>query len=1013
MPKAEKSRAEKIFSGGGEMGALMRSFDWSKTLLGSVETWPQSLRTMVSVILNSRYPMFIWWGTELVALYNDAYRPILGSSKHPHFLGKSAKEMWADIWDTIGPLADIVMKTGLPTWSEDLLLPMNRYGYLEETYFTFSYSPVRDESGGVGGVFCACTETTERVIGERRLQTLRDLAANTVEAKTVDEACRLATATLSHNAYDVPFALLYRVKEDDSQPHLISATSNITPETIAHLQQNDPWHLNQVIRTHTPTRVSHLTLQFGEMLSGAWPEPTDSALVMPIAQAGQQQLAAILVLGISPRRAFDDEYQGFFDLVASHIGTAIANADAYEAERKRAEALAEIDRAKTVFFSNVSHELRTPLTLMLGPLSDVLAHSDLSSDAKKQLELAYRNSQRLLKLVNTLLDFSRIEAGRIDAVYQPTDLAILTADLAGVFRSVIEAAGLRLVVDCPPMSEPAYVDREMWEKIVLNLLSNAFKFTFEGEISVIMRSDNRHITLEVRDTGTGIRAEELPRIFERFQRVKGAKGRSYEGSGIGLALVQELVHLHGGTIKVSSKINQGTCFTVTIPTGYAHLPSERISATRTQSATTLKAAPYVEEMLRWLPESTVTATVDAELALPSARSSQTGRILLADDNADLRDYLKRLLSQYYEVETVADGAAALASIGHLKPDLVLTDVMMPKIDGFELLRKLRCDPQTKDLPIILLSARAGEESRIEGLDAGADDYLIKPFSARELLARVEATLKLSRLRKQSAQALSKSEKRAQLALKVGRLGTWRYNLNTNLVELDRRMREIWGKTSDTVALPLMRMMERVHPDDRSLLTRVVTEAFRANSSGLYEVEYRVIWPDASEHWVVVNGQVQYEDERLSSRPVGIFGIALDITERKQAELRLQQQTREVQQLNAHLSKSTAELDRRNQELDRFAYVVSHDLKAPLRAITNLSNWIEEDLSGNIPESTEHQLQLLRQRVQRMESLIDGLLVYSRAGRVEVTEQKTDVAQLVADIIDSLMPPPSFTISTLR
>ncbi|GFE71379.1 ATP-binding protein [Chroococcus sp. FPU101] len=1134
MPKAE-SKAEKIFSGGGEMGALMRSFDWSKTLLDSVEKWPQSLRTIVSVLLNSRYPMFIWWGTELVALYNDAYRPILGNSKHPYFLGKSAKEMWAEIWDTLGPLTEIVMKTGEPTWSEDLLLLMNRYGYLEETYFTFSYSPVRDETGGVGGVFCACTETTERVIGERRLQTLRDLVAKTVEAKTVEEACHKATATLALNNYDIPFALLYRV-EDDQQAHLVSTTTNITPETIAYIQPQDIWHLTEVTRTKTATMVSNLTQELGELLRGAWPDATHSALVMPIAQAGQQQLASILVLGINPRRAFDDEYRGFFDLVASHIGTAVANADAYEAERRRAEALAELDRAKTVFFSNVSHEFRTPLTLMLGPLSDVLEHSEnLLPNDQEQLKIAYRNSQRLLKLVNTLLDFSRIEAGRIEAVYQPTNLALFTADLAGIFRAAIERAGLRLIVDCPPLPSPAYVDREMWEKIVLNLLSNAFKFTFEGEIAVVLRSDARQITLQVRDTGTGIRAEELPRLFERFHRIKGARGRSFEGTGIGLALVQELVHLHGGTIEVSSIVDQGTCFTVFIPTGYAHLPSERI-----QTATTLKAAPVNEELLRWLPETLQSATsIDTELSLAMRSSIQTGRILLADDNADLREYTKRLLGQYYEIETVADGKAALSSIRYSKPDLVITDVMMPKLDGFELLRQLRSDSQTKDLPIILLSARSGEESRIEGLNAGADDYLIKPFSARELLARVEAIFKLSRLRQQTQEilqineqrlriaqlasqtgtwdwdlkknivfwspeyyklygidpttpatyknwletvleedrdsciqaiqkalerkqtslifefrirhpilglrwfasrsqifydseqqpiraigisiditeqkhieeALRESEQRAQLAIQVSRIGTWRYNLETNMVEFDSRMCEIWGVPVNTKVLSLTTVMEQIHLDDRPHVESAINAALDPSSSGLYEVEYRIIWPDGTEHWVFANGQILFENERRSRYLVNFFGTALDITERKQAEIKMLSKTQEVEQLNTHLSKSTAELAQRNQELDRFAYVVSHDLKAPLRAITNLSTWIEEDLNGQIPENTEHQLQLLRQRVHRMESLIDGLLVYSRAGRVEVAEKMTDVAQLVNDIIDSLMPPSTFTITT--
>ncbi len=433
-----------------------------------------------------------------------------------------------------------------------------------------------------------------------------------------------------------------------------------------------------------------------------------------------------------------------------------------EIARQREE-LAQLDKLKTQFFANISHEFRTPLTLMMGPLEDALAEPASADDANRsRLALAHRNSLRLLKLVNTLLDFSRIEAGRVEASYEPVDLAAVTAELASVFRSAVERAGLELVVDCAPLPEPVYVDREMWEKIVLNLISNAFKFTFEGRIEVSLRPGDRVVRLTIRDTGTGIPAAELPRLFERFHRVRGARGRSYEGSGIGLALVQELAKLHGGTVSIASEVDRGSSFTVTIPLGRAHLPADRIEVARTLASTALRADAFVEELLRWAPAARHTAQrlKSGERAAAMAERSAstapddpaTARIVLADDNADMRDYVRRLLGDY-EVEAVADGVLALDAVRARRPDLVLSDVMMPRMDGFELLRELRADPLTRDVPVILISARAGEESRIEGLAAGADDYVIKPFSARELLARVSSQIQLARLRGEYQRAL--------------------------------------------------------------------------------------------------------------------------------------------------------------------------------------------------------------------------------------------------------------------
>jgi signal transduction histidine kinase len=745
------------------MGVRMRAFDWSTSPVGPAADWPQSLKTAVSICIGSRYPIVIWWGNpEYTMFYNDGYIPILGVTKHPGWLGRSGKECWKEIWSTVGPMLEGVFETGVATWSEDLLLVMERNIPREENYFTFSYSPIRDDAGRVPGIFCACYESTGQVIGERRLQTLRDLGQTVMDVKSAEEACEAAAKTLEVNPHDVPFALLYLLDDNGQNAHLIATTgfTDGTSASIPHevgLNESAAWPFLHVLKTGAGEVVSELSAQFGALPGGPWPESPEAAYVLPIAVPGIVKPTGFLVAGLSPRRVIDADYRSFFDLIAGHVGTAIANARAYQEERKRAEALAEIDRAKTTFFSNVSHEFRTPLTLMLGPLEEALTEAGLLPEVRERLDVAHRNSIRLLKLVNTLLDFSRIEAGRIEAIYERIDLCTLTMELASVFRSAIEKAGLSLIIDCQPLSTAVYVDREMWEKIVFNLLSNAFKFTFEGGIKVTLKENSERVELSVSDTGTGIPEDELQHLFERFHRVKGARGRSYEGSGIGLALVQELVKLHAGTVSVVSEVERGTKFTVSIPIGSDHLPADRLGGSKTLVSTGLRGEAYVEEGLKWLRLNGDGVEALSDVAdvsdVAASQSAARPRILLADDNADMRDYVRRLLAGRYEVEEVGDGAAALQAARERPFDLVLSDVMMPKLDGFGLVHALRGEEQTRTIPVILLSARAGEESRVEGIGTGADDYLVKPFSARELLARVESHINLQRERKRAAEKL--------------------------------------------------------------------------------------------------------------------------------------------------------------------------------------------------------------------------------------------------------------------
>ena len=721
-----------------EMAQRVEGFDWSKTSIGPVERWPLSWRHALDLILASGSPCAMGLGPELIYVYNDAFIALGGRARHPEALGRPVREVWREIWEPVlaRRFAE-TLSTGRPTGEADLLMPLVRSDYLEETYLTFSFGALADDHGNPSGIFCTATENTGRVITGRQLDCLRRLASHCAVAESPAGACELAAQALEGQRRDVPFAILYLLDSTGSRIESIATTGlSSLPGGIPGLgsldQMANPWPLAAALSSHAPLLIDGVTDIVGPVLAKPEVMPKQ-ALATPLADSGPDAPKCVLVTGINPMRPVE-ESRRFFDLVAAQLGTAISSARSRENAERRARELAALDRAKTVFFSNVSHELRTPLTLILEPLRQVLDCAQLDPGDRELLQTARRAGTRLLKLVNSLLEFSRIEGGRIEAHYVSTDLGLFTADLASMFRAAFERAGLRFVIDCARLPEPAYVDRDMWEKVVLNLLSNALKFTLNGQVSVHMRVVGDSFELQAADTGSGIAAEDLTRIFDRFAAIEAPHARTVERTGIGLSLVKEWVKLHGGTIDAKSAPGEGTTITVRIPRGKAHLPQDRIVTEEPPSRTASAAQPYLEEMLGWLPEDP-----EPTPAAPAAGPSQE-RLLVVDDNADMRKYLLRLLQDRWQVETAPDGAAALEQISKRPPNLIIADIMMPKVDGLELLRRVRDEAATAQIPVLLLSARAGEEASVGGLRAGADDYLIKPFSRHELLARVESRL---------------------------------------------------------------------------------------------------------------------------------------------------------------------------------------------------------------------------------------------------------------------------------
>lgn len=727
------------------MGQRIREYDWSNTPLGPIQQWPQNLRTCIRIMLASRQPIWIGWGKELIKLYNDPYRAIVGGM-HPRALGSPASVVWKAIWSEIGPMLRQVMEKDEGTYSESQLLIMHRNGYPEETYYTFSYTPIPGDDGTTAGMICANTDDTDRIISERQLKTLTQLGKRLTGLQSKEETIAKTIATLRENPYDFPFALFYGFADNKAilfETTGLNGSFGVIPKEI---DLNTGDEIAQLLQQASVTRqqqVLHdLRQKIGNMPKGAWEVSPDKALVLPVAQAGAKEPYGFLVVGVNPYRLLDDKYSSFFSLVADQVATSFADVNLQEEERKRMDALAALDRAKTIFFSNISHEFRTPLTLLLGPIEDALHDPGTTGINRDRLGVAYRNTLRMQKLVNTLLDFSKIEAGRMDGQFTRVDIVTFTEDLVSTFRSAVEKAGMQLIFTAAPVEDNIYVDKEMWEKIVLNLVSNAFKYAKDGIIEVKITQEGRQFQLSVSDTGSGIPADQLEKIFDRFHRVENTQGRSQEGTGIGLAMVKELVKLHHGNISVSSEPGKGSIFIVTIPTGKEHLPADKIADTLSPVTLSSQTAGYSQEAMKWVPDE----KTEKPTSKPNDSKISKYTVLLADDNTDMREYVERLLCDQFDVITAVDGEDAFDKMRFYKPDLLLSDIMMPRLDGFGLLRKIRNHPDIKNTPVILLSARAGEEAKLEGLDNGADDYLVKPFAAKELVARVDANIKIARTR---------------------------------------------------------------------------------------------------------------------------------------------------------------------------------------------------------------------------------------------------------------------------
>ncbi|KAJ3176503.1 hypothetical protein HDU87_005197 [Geranomyces variabilis] len=969
-----------------DMHRLTAEYPWETTQLGPLSSWSDSQLAAVSLVLNAEIPMILFWGKAGYVFYNVAYIPFLGE-KHPAALGKPGKRVWLEIWDFIGPLLARVFD-GIVEFVTDQLLLINRNSYEEETYFTWSYSPVVDNDGNIAGAITPVLETTDGILYKRRLRTLHALSYQMGKSCSVDVALEVAATIFDKECADIPVCGLY-ILNTASQVLVLKSTSGVpvphpsmpTEIPLNHATTDDIWPISNVVASAS---INHVHVDSGiwdDASGGMWPDlHPNSACVFSIRQSPTDHVLGVCIMGLNPRKQLDGPYREFCEQLQTQLANGILQARAIEVETQRAEELKALDTAKTAFFANVSHDFRTPLTLILGPLTDLLAGTNVDASTRTQLQVMNRATLRLLKLVNTVLDFAGLESGRTSVQYVECNLASPTVDAASMFRAAIEKGGLKFTVDVDQNVDGMWVDLDMWDKIVCNLISNAYKFTLQGEIIVTLRRHEKVALLSVQDTGCGIAQDAVPKLFQRFYRVAGSKGRSHEGSGIGLALAMELVQLHSGRCWAESKVGVGTTIFIEIPIGCDHLPKNAIKIRRESAPSVVREnelnkrevrrGGFLAETAKW------SSPLDADVSSTSPRTSGTlsmanpnddtgavdppleifGRtnfhILLADDNADMRDYVSRLLLQsQYQVTVVSDGAKALESAIASPPDLILSDIMMPNLDGVGLLRAIRQNPKLKYIPMILLSARAGEEAKVQGLELGADDYLVKPFSRKELLARVHTHLELGLLRRNLEQALLARESEFKLLCQMAPVGISRGDGHDSLTFVNETWRDIMGmeagrlssssseEEEEEIAYPL-KWMHKVHPDDSARLQEQMQQF--SDLEARYSCEFRLVLPNRvpSERHVVMHCAPVTDRGKKTSW----FSALVDVTSMRQLE---RERLEMMEKTTLQERRRANEADENRKHMESFTDIICHEIRNPLSGILQNAELLRESMDSRL------------------------------------------------------------------
>jgi PAS domain S-box-containing protein len=680
--------------GGGEMGGLIRSTDWSPTPLGPRSLWPQSLRLALGICLNSQFPMLVWWGSDLISIYNDAYAPMLGR-RHPHALGQSAKIIWPEMWPDVAPQIAAVFR-GEASWNERRLLLLERNGYQEERYFTSSYSPVLDESGCVAGLFCAVMEET--------LQAKRAEQERVRLSAEVERQARIFDTTLSSIT---DFA--YILDPDSRFRYANKALLDLWGLTLEQAVGKDFFDLKYPAELATKLHAQvRQVIQTRRRLSDETPyvSPTGvngyyEYIFSPVfAPDGTVELVAGSTRDVTERKKAENERE---QLLGSE-----------RAARSEAERASQM---KDEFLATLSHELRTPLNAILGWAQILSGGNRDENDLTEGLHAIERNARAQTQIIEDLLDMSRIISGKVRLDVQPVDLANVVQASLSTVQPAANAKGVRLRAVLDPLVGSVSGDPNRLQQVFWNLLTNAVKFTSRGgRVQVVLQRVDSHVEVNVVDTGEGIDPTFLPHVFDRFRQADASTTRKHGGLGLGLAIVKQLVELHGGSAWAKSPgAGHGSTFTVSLPLTVLHADPEPASDRRHPAATNLP------------------------VPTPACAQVSGMKVLVVDDEPDARSLLKRVLEECKAVVWVAASAAeALQLVQSERPDVIASDVGMPGEDGYSLIRQIRLLPADRggETPAVALTAYARPEDRVKAMMAGFQQHVSKPVQPAELIAMI-------------------------------------------------------------------------------------------------------------------------------------------------------------------------------------------------------------------------------------------------------------------------------------